>query len=58
MVSKVGLLRHAEEWNKALDIYCNEAGLAGSYREAVVVKHPASPFAPYGKPSCGSLETL
>jgi hypothetical protein len=56
-LSKVVLLQHTKEWNKALEKYCDDMGLTGAEREAVVQKHTANPCAPCSNPSCNKWET-
>jgi hypothetical protein len=55
-VDKTILLQRTKEWNKALEQYCNDIGLTGAKREAVVKKHTASPCAPCANPLCNNLE--
>ena len=56
-VPKRVLLRHAKEWNKALEQYCNDVGLEGTERNEVIRKHAASPLAPCANLLCDKFET-
>lgn len=56
LLDKSELLVRVEEWNEALERYCDDQGLIGAQREAVVARHRASPFAPCGNPSCHQVE--
>jgi hypothetical protein len=56
-LDKVELLQRAEEWNEALEKYCDDMGLTGAEREAVVLKHTASLCAPCSNPACNKWET-
>jgi hypothetical protein len=55
-LDKVELLQRTKEWNEALGKYCDDMGLAGAEREAVVTKHTANPCAPCANPSCKNWE--
>jgi hypothetical protein len=55
-LTKVELLHRTKEWNKALEKYCDDMGLTGTEREAVVKKHTANPCAPCSNPSCNNWE--
>mmetsp|Transcript_16927 Transcript_16927/g.48914 ORF Transcript_16927/g.48914 Transcript_16927/m.48914 type:complete len:86 (+) Transcript_16927:321-578(+) len=44
-VEKSELLLRFREWNEALESYCNDEGLVGEERSAVISKHTVSPFA-------------
>jgi hypothetical protein len=56
-LTKVELLQRTKEWNEALEEYCDDMGLTGAEREAVVQKHTANPCAPCSNASCNNLET-
>ena len=56
-IPKPELLKRVDEWNEALEKYCDSVGLAGSQREAVVELHRASPFAPCANVKCDRVET-
>jgi hypothetical protein len=56
-LTKVELLQRTKEWNEALEKYCDDLGLTGAEREAVVQKHTANPCAPCSNPSCSKWET-
>ena len=56
-VDKIELLLRVDEWNTALELYCNDQGLSGAKREAVVAKHTAGPYAPCGNALCNLYET-
>jgi hypothetical protein len=56
-LDKVELLQRTKEWNEALEKYCDDMGLTGAEREAVVQKHTANPCAPCANPSCNNWET-
>jgi hypothetical protein len=56
-LGKVQLLQRMKEWNEALEKYCDDMGLTGVERQAVVLKHMASSCAPCSNPSCGKWET-
>jgi MYND finger len=43
-------------WNKALDMYCDDEGLAGEERDQVIARHAANPCAPCGRVGCGAFE--
>jgi hypothetical protein len=51
------LLQRTKEWNEALEKYCDDTGLTGAERKAVVQKHTANPCAPCSNPSCKNWET-
>ncbi|CAB9520702.1 MYND finger [Seminavis robusta] len=55
-ITKLELLARVREWNVALEQYCDEKGLVGEERDAVVKKHTASPLAPCANPSCDAVE--
>jgi hypothetical protein len=55
--TKVELLQRTKEWNEALEKYCDDMGLTGAEREAVVQKHTANPCAPCSNPTCNNRET-
>jgi hypothetical protein len=55
-LEKAELLRRTEEWNTALEHYCNDEGLAGPEREAVIAMHRACPFAPCAHHTCSHVE--
>jgi MYND finger len=50
------LLTRVEEWNKALEEYCNDEGLVGEETERVMAKHSANPCAPCGRMGCDAFE--
>jgi hypothetical protein len=54
---KAELLKWTEEWNEALEQYCDNIGLTGSEREDVIKLHTASAFAPCGNVKCCKMET-
>jgi hypothetical protein len=54
---KAELLQRVKEWNEALEKYCDDTGLAGAEREAVVTKHTANPCESCSNPSCNNWET-
>ena len=55
---KAELLIRVDEWNEALDQYCDKVGLlTGTEREDVIKLHSATPFAPCGNVKCGKMET-
>jgi hypothetical protein len=56
-LDKAQLLHRTKEWNEALEKYCDDMGLTGAEREAVVQKHTANPCAPCSNPSCNKWET-
>jgi hypothetical protein len=56
-LDKAVLLERTREWNEAMEKYCNDKGLTGAEREAVVQKHTANPCAPCSTPSCNNWET-
>jgi hypothetical protein len=56
-LDKVELLRRTKEWNEGLEKYCDDTGLTGAEREAVVQKHTANPCAPCSTASCNKWET-
>jgi hypothetical protein len=56
-LTKVELLQRTKEWNEALERYCDDIGLTGAEREAIVQKHTANPCGPCSNPSCHSWET-
>jgi hypothetical protein len=56
-LDKVELLQRTKEWNEALEKYCDDTGLTGPEREAVVQKHTANPCAPCSNLSCNNWET-
>jgi hypothetical protein len=56
-LDKAELLQRTKEWNEALEKYCDETGLTGVEREAVVQKHTANPCAPCANASCNNWET-
>jgi hypothetical protein len=56
-LDKVQLLQRTKDWNEALEKYCDDMGLIGAEREAVVEKHTANPCAPCSNPSCNKWET-
>ncbi len=56
-LDKVELLQRTKEWNEALEKYCDDMGLTGAERKAVVQKHTANPCAPCSNPSCNNWET-
>ncbi len=56
-LDKVQLLQRNKVWNEALEEYCDDMGLTGAEREAVVQKHTANPCAPCSNPSCKKWET-
>jgi MYND finger len=51
-LDKPELLHQTQEWNKALQEYCEGTGLAGE----VVAKHTANPCAPCGRVGCTAFE--
>jgi MYND finger len=55
-LDKSELLRQVKEWNKALEKYCDDEGLAGEERERVVARHTANPCAPCGRSGCDAFE--
>ena len=57
MIPKPELLKRVDEWNDALEKYCDSVGLTGSDREAVIELHKASPFAPCANINCNKVET-
>jgi hypothetical protein len=56
-LTKVELLQRTKEWNEALEKYCDDTGLTGAEREAVVQKHTANACAPCSNPSCNNWDT-
>ncbi|KAL7428200.1 hypothetical protein ACHAXM_001163 [Skeletonema potamos] len=54
---KAELLKRTDEWNEALEQYCDKVGLTGAEREDVIKLHTATPFAPCGNAKCGKMET-
>mmetsp|Transcript_21673 Transcript_21673/g.47111 ORF Transcript_21673/g.47111 Transcript_21673/m.47111 type:complete len:537 (-) Transcript_21673:174-1784(-) len=46
-IPKPELLKRVNEWNDALEQYCDSEGIAGSERGEVIKLHTASPLAPY-----------
>ena len=57
MIEKAELLRPVEEWNNALEVYCDDMGLVGAERERIIRNHTASPFAPCANLACTNVET-
>ena len=57
-VPKRILLHHTNEWNVALEQYCNDVGLKGAEREEVIRKHTANPLAPCASLTCDKFETV
>lgn len=55
-LDKTELLVRVKEWNDALELYCNDEGLTGAEREAVVAKHLANSCAPCANPACDHFE--
>jgi hypothetical protein len=55
-LTKVELLQRTKEWNEALEKYCDNIGLTGAEREAIVQKHTANPCGPCANPSCDNWE--
>jgi MYND finger len=55
-LDKSELLCRTDEWNEALQKYCDDAGLVGGVRETVVAKHTANPCAPCGRVGCDAFE--
>jgi MYND finger len=55
-LDKTVLLRRVEEWNRALQKYCDDEGLVGEERERVVAKHTANPCTPCGRVGCDAFE--
>jgi hypothetical protein len=55
-LDKSEILLRVKEWNEALEKYCDDVGLTGDERAAVVKKHTASPCAPCANPSCDKVE--
>jgi hypothetical protein len=58
LLTKVELLQRTKEWNEALEKYCDDVGLTGAERQAVVQKHTANPCAPCSNPSCKNWEKV
>lgn len=56
-IPKYELLKRVDEWNESLDKYCDNKGLSGLEREAVIRLHLASPFAPCANLKCDKIET-
>jgi hypothetical protein len=56
-LDKAQLLQRTKEWNEALEKYCDDIGLTGVERGAVILKHTASSCAPCSNPSCEKWET-
>jgi hypothetical protein len=56
-LSKAELLQRTKEWNETLEKYCDDKGLTGAEREAVMQKHTANPCAPCANLSCNKWET-
>ena len=56
LLDKVELLKRVEEWNEALESYCNEMEIDGEERNKVYKLHEAIPYAPCGNPSCNNVE--
>ena len=57
MIEEAEILKRVEEWNDALEVYCDDMGLVGAERERIIRKHTASPFAPCANPVCHKYET-
>jgi hypothetical protein len=55
-LDKSEILLRVKEWNAALEKYCDDVGLTGDERAAVVEKHTASPCAPCANPGCDKIE--
>lgn len=57
-IEKKELLTRVEEWNTALEEYCDAKGLVkgSAERDAVIRRHTASPLAPCGNPNCDVVE--
>jgi hypothetical protein len=56
-LTKAELLQRTKLWNEALEKYCDDMGLTGAERGAVIQKHTANPCAPCSNPSCNNWET-
>jgi hypothetical protein len=56
-LSKAELLQRTKEWNEALEKYCDDKGLTGAERKAVMQKHTANPCAPCANLPCNKWET-
>jgi hypothetical protein len=55
-LDKSELLQRVKEWNEALEKYCDDEGLIGEERRAVIKLNKASPLAPCANPSCDAFE--
>jgi hypothetical protein len=56
-LSKAKLLDRVKRLNIALEKYCDEEEMTGSYRESVFEKNCATPYALCGNASCTNIET-
>ena len=56
-IDRAELAVRVEEWNSALETYCDNEGLAGERRIAVIAQHTASPLAPCANMACAVHET-
>jgi len=50
------MLARVEEWNVALEQYCDDVGLRGGERKDTIALHRATPFARCGNSGCGRRE--
>jgi len=57
ILPKPELLKRVDEWNNALEQYCDSVGLTGLKRGDVIKMHTASPFAPCANLNCKRMET-
>lgn len=55
-IPKAELLKRTEEWNTALEQYCDSKGLTGAKRQEVIDIHQASSLAPCADPECNNVE--
>lgn len=55
-IPKPELLIRVDEWNEALESYCNTAGLVGAERAEAIALHKATPFASCANLSCEKVE--
>lgn len=55
-LEKVELGKRVQEWNDALEQYCDEEDIHGEEREQVIRLHEATPLAPCANPACSKVE--
>lgn len=55
-VGKYDLLSKVEDWNTALEQYCDDIGITGAERKQIVQLHKASALAPCANGKCNKME--